>query len=682
MYNFQSNTMRLIRYYSIFIFLSVQIPVNGQSADWRKITTVSEMCEAYPEQMEKIIEALDLDYQGLEKVKEAYTKGHLASACSALLEYYEHCESGSHLRRELPESSSATLPLIDTILENVFVVQNVRGQLPWKDDGHRDWHYKGPNNDREWAWLSNRHSQLNKVLEAYFETGNPRYLEYIDLFLRDFIIASWPYPGVKSRTSVWRGLEVAARAKVWTKLFYNLQESARFTPATRLLILSSLPDHAHYNRYFHGQNNWLTMEISALATIAANFPEFKSSQEWLEYAAATMTESMKDQVYPDGSQTELSAHYHTVSLRNFELFKEICDRAQYPLPAFFNETIEKMYAYTAYTIRPDGHGPLNNDGDRFDPTSLIIHGAERYDHPDWSYIVTNGQEGVKPSGEPSYFYPWAGQMISRSGYDAEAHWSFFDLGPWGSGHQHNDKLHMSITAYGRDLLVDAGRFAYTGAVAEKFRSYARSSKGHNVILIDGKGQAPGPRLTDKPIPKSQWAITDESDYAWSSMDDFIDVEGEVRHSRGVYYDRGDFWIVVDQITTDRPRKIEALWHWHPDCQVVVDGNRAYTQNDRGNLQIIPAGNQDWDIQIIEGQEDPEIQGWYSEEYNKFTTNPTTMYSTKIEDSAVFVWLLYPSESVEKDSSIVMVSLKKEEMTVRIKSHGMEEKTIRIPLPGK
>ena len=85
------------------------------------------------------------------------------------------------------------------------------------------------------------------------------------------------------------------------------------------------------------------MEISALATVATNWTEYKKSKEWLDYAAETITESMKGQVYPDGIQTELTSHYHNVAMSNFVLFKKICDRANYKLPDFFDETIEKMY---------------------------------------------------------------------------------------------------------------------------------------------------------------------------------------------------------------------------------------------------------------------------------------------------------------------------------------------------
>ncbi|OFX78267.1 MAG: heparinase, partial [Bacteroidetes bacterium GWC1_47_7] len=529
-----------------FIFLLILI-VSGKvyAQGWHDMKTVEDVCIAYPEEMKKMLGEFDLNRPGMEQVKEAFASKNISAACTLLLEYYQNSIHAQHLReKNMPAHSEKTEAEADSILNNIFVIQNVRGVVPWGEDGHRDWHYRGPNNDREWAWLSNRHSQLNHVFDVYLETGNPKYAIYVDEFLRDFIIKSMPYPGVKGSDAVWRGLEVSFRSKVWSRIFYGLLQSEYLQPSTRLLMLSSLPDHAHYNRHFHSGNNWLTMEISALATVATNFPEYNDAEEWLNYSIDTMAESMKNQVYPDGAQTELTSHYHNVSLSNFDLFKEICDRAGKPLPPFFNRTLEAMYAYIAHAVRPDGNRILNNDGDLGSDRSLILKGAHTYDKPDWEYIVTNGKSGINPTEDPSYLFPWAGQLISRSGFDADAHWSFFDIGPWGSGHQHNDKLNISVSAYGRDLLVDAGRFAYTGEVADKFRSYARGSQGHNVLLFDHKGQGAGPLLAEQPLSEEQWEMTDAYDYAKGSFDIFPGLEGKLKHTRHLYYSRGDFWIVV------------------------------------------------------------------------------------------------------------------------------------------
>lgn len=608
---------------------------------------MNDLYVAYPETIEGIFEQINLDLPGMEKVKAATMEKNWETAANELLDYYKSSENAMGLRRNLPEISSRDLAEADTILKDVFTVQNVKGKVPVLENGHRDWYYKGPNNDREWAWLSNRHSQLNQVMEAYFETGNPKYAEYMDLFLRDFILASMPYPAMKKSESIWRGLEVAARVKIWSRVFYAMLESDHISPATRLLILSSLPDHAHYNRNFHGGNNWLTMEISSLATVVAYFPEYKASGEWMDYAIATMTESMRGQVYPDGVQTELSSHYHNVSLVNFELFKSLCDEAGRQLPDYFNQTIKDMYAYIAKAIRPDGHRVLNNDGDRGSDRGFILKAAEKYNQPSWAFLASNGLMGEAPPDGPSYFLPWAGQVISRSGYDSMAHWSFFDIGPWGSGHQHNDKLHLSVAAFGKDFLVDAGRYAYTGAVAEKFRPYALSSKGHNLVIIDDKVQEAGPRLATEPIAGNTVKITSDFDFSTSSFDAYAGLEGEAKHIRSLFYVRGAFWVVADRINTDQPRSISTLWHWHPDARVNLHDQSVVGTYDEGSLELMPVGDTAFNVEMIKGQEQPEIQGWYSPEYNLYEPNTASIFNQSIAKSTTFVWLLIPSPGEEK-----------------------------------
>ncbi|MDN3686593.1 alginate lyase family protein [Cyclobacterium jeungdonense] len=625
----------------VFVF---QVGNSAAQKNWKELVSVEDLYQAHPETVKGLFAHLDLNLPELAEVKEARDQGNWIVAADRLLDYYEASDNAESFRKPVPLPTDRSIAEADTILENVFTIQNVKGKVPILPDGHRDWYYKGPNNDREWAWLSNRHSQLMVVMNAYFETGNPKYVEYLDLFLRDFILKSMPYPGEKGSESIWRGLEVAARAKAWTKVFYAMLQNEYLSPATRLLILSSLPDHAHYSRNFHGGNNWLTMEISALATIAAYFPEFRESDAWLDYAIAAMTESMRDQVYPDGVQTELASHYHNVSLHNFELFQTICDEADRTLPLFFTQTIESMYRYIARAVRPDGHRILNNDGDRGSDRSLILEGAEKFNRPDWAYIASNGSEGSRPSDGPSYFFPWAGQLISRSGFDSLAHWSFFDIGPWGSGHQHNDKLHLSVAAFGKDFLVDAGRFAYTGAVAEKFRPYARSSRGHNVLLIDGKGQAAGPTHASTALNEKYVKISDAYDFASQSFDRFEELEGEATHIRSLFYLRGKFWVVADRIHSDRPREIQALWHWHPDVQVEVKEEQVIGKQKEGVLSLSLISPAVFDAFLIKGQEVPEIQGWYSPEYNLYEPNVATLFEGSLEPDQSLVWLIVPAES--------------------------------------
>ena len=347
----------------------------GQKA-WPSISSTEDLYANHEGLLLHLFDELNLDYPGLEKVKQSFKAGKIVKAGDYLLDYFETNGYANHLRKEQPTRSNQTVAAADTILKDVFTIQEVKAKVPYGEDGHRDWYYKGPNNDREWAWLSNRHQQLNQVLTTYFKTGNPKYAIYIDLFLRDFILKSQPYPEKKTRGSIWRGLEVSFRAKVWPRVFYSLINSEYLSDATKLLILSSLPDHGDYNRKYHAAGNWLTMELSGLTSIATNFPEYKRSEKWFAYAAEKMAESMVDQVYPDGVQKELTAHYHYVALKNFEEFKNTCDLVNKQVSDAYLQTLQRMYDYAAKSIRPSGYIALNNDSDLMYNRDNVLRGAK------------------------------------------------------------------------------------------------------------------------------------------------------------------------------------------------------------------------------------------------------------------------------------------------------------------
>lgn len=665
---------------AIICALQISFPAICQTGKplkhWEEIKSAKDVCLAWPDRMKSTLKAMDLGRKGLEKVKSSFEKGDIEAACNFLLDYYKNGNTASYLRKELPLATKNRNPEADSIIRRIFVFYDIPDNVPEGKDGHLDWTWKGPDNDIEWAWGLNRHYHIRTLLGAYSETGNPEYAKAIDKDIKDWIISSLPYPGVKSSTELWRGLEVSFRAKIWANVFYRLMKSSELSPATRLLILSSIPEHAHYARNFHAQGNWLTMELSGLTTVAAAWPEFRESASWIAYSKETMIRSLQDQVYPDGVQTELTSSYHKVALDNFSLFLETCNQINVTLPGLYTDYLEKMWNYLAYTMRPDGYGLLNNDADLVNNREQVLKAAEKYSRDDWKYIGTNGKTGARPSGLPSLVFPWAGHFIMRSGYDPKAQFAFFDIGPWGTGHQHNDKLHISVSAYGLDFLVDAGRFAYRGEFAEKYGPYAKGSYGHNLVMIDGKGQGRGPSSVKSPLTSEHFRNEDSFDYAWSSFDSFTGTEGECKHTRALLYVRGKFWIVADRIDSDRPRKIETLWHWHPDCNISVNGNTVTANNEKANLKVIPVGSENLKVNIVKGVEKPSPQGWYSREYNSAVPNPVSIYSADAGNSSSFVWLLYPSDGKAPEVSAGIISKDDESVKIRVESpEGKWEVTI-------
>jgi hypothetical protein len=641
--------------YSVFVipplrqgsFTLVYGPAESQGKIWSEVITASDLFKAYPERIDAIFKNTDLNNPGLEKVKSALEKNDKVKACEQLLSYYSKGSTAAYLRKDLPKATSKRSSEADSIVNRIFTFYNQPYRVAVDQEGHLDWACHGPADDIEWAWGLNRHFHINTLLSAYFSTGNIDYVKTIDRDIKDWVLSSLPYPAVKSSTEMWRGLEVSFRVKTWSSVFYSLIKSPCLSPATRLLILSSIPEHAHYARNFHAQGNWLTMEMSGLATAATSWPEFKDSKGWLAYSDQAMTKSLGEQVYPDGVQTELTSSYHQVALSNFSQFMDICNNAGFPVSPVFREQIIKMWNYIAYSIKPDGYGLLNNDADLVYNRERVIKASEVFGRKDWLYIASNGTKGVIPDGQPSVLFPWAGQMIMRSGYEKDAQYAFFDIGPWGTGHQHNDKLNLTVSAYGRDILVDAGRFAYRGELASKFRGYATGSAGHNVVIPDGKLQAPGQTLAKEPVNTMSYKIADDYVFASGSFDRYTGLQGRFEHNRSVLYIKGKFWVVLDKFTTDRPRTVDVLWHFHPDCRVVTKNDEfLLTENIRGNLLIVPAGNIGWEISLVKGDTVPSPQGWYSREYNNAVPSTAGIYKSRIENSETAVWILMPYERTQ------------------------------------
>ncbi|MFO7900996.1 MAG: alginate lyase family protein [Planctomycetota bacterium] len=641
-------------------------------------TSCEWVCREHPGRVQALFDALELEHRGLEKVKAAVEKKDWPAACRALVAYYREGDTADWLRRDPPKPGTKRDKAADRILNDTFTIQRVTARQPRKKSGRLDWHHCGPNNDREWAWLLNRHSYFYRLLHAWRRTGNPEYARCFDRHVRDWVLSN-PPPDHNAHTATWRRLEVGLRLRgSWPRGFYGFQPADAFSPAARILMLSSVPEQAEYVRKHHaGGSNHMVMELYGLANASACWPEFKRADAWFDYAVEKMVPEIERQVYPDGVQKELTSHYHWVSLGNFEPFARLARRLGRPIPREYDRMLEAMWSYLAWSMRPDGYGVLNNDSDRDFTRRRVLRAARDYKRPDWRYIASNGEQGKKPDRLPSIVFPWAGQAVMRSGFGPDAQWAFFDVGPAGMMHQHYDRLHLSVAAFGRDLLVDGGRYWYKGG---RWRGHFKGSASHNTILIDGAGQKCGTRVVDKPT-RGSYRTAPAFDFVRGSFaDGYEGVAGEARHIRAVVYLRGACWVVVDRIETDRPRRIGALWHFHPECTVAADGlSIASTDAKKGNARIVPVGSPDWTLEIVQGRTKPTIQGWYSPEYNVKRASPTAVYRAKVDGAATFAWVIVPAKGPVPDPTVEVLAAPGGAMRLRVKltSGGAGDKIFEV-----
>ncbi|SHF70717.1 Heparinase II/III-like protein [Fodinibius roseus] len=680
----------------------------ADSTDWRAIRSVEEVWRAYPDRVRFLMEQLDLDKAGLEKVRVAVQKGDTVEAAKALIAYYKESNSGFWLRDMAFESIAGTdIREANNLLENRVSFSGEDVALPVADNGGWPWYYKGPEKDSEFAYSLNGHQYIISLLKAWQKTNREEYVKKFDRLLRNWIIHN-PLPSEQDsmymvlNTSTetldwrditevrWRDIEAGQRmGATWPQTFYGFQQSGAFLPATRLLMLWSIAEHAAYLRAYHKEgHNWTTMEMNGLSLVGLAFPEFQQAEAWSRYALEVMQKEINNQVYPDGTQTELSTKTQWVALKRFESLADNFGQAGQAVPGSYVERLEQMYRYLAYSMRPDGHQPLNNDSDREDLRPRVLEAAGTYGRPDWRWIATNGREGQPPGGVPSAVFPWAGIHVMRDGWGPQAQWGFFDTGPFGTGHQHSDKLHLSVSAYGRDLLVDGGRYTHENYFSfdpTTWRGYFRSSFSHNVILVDGGGQTSESNRAEAALVSGDDYLNRPGfDYARGTYGGaYAGAAGGAAHTRAVLYVRGRYWVVVDRIATDRPREIQALWHYAPGLPLQSEGHRQVVSTSPGgaNLRITPAGPgaMEWTLEVVEGQTEPVIQGWYSETYGRKTPNPTAVYRAEIDGDVVFGWVLTPAGGEVPPVRATLLEATPRQARIRVEVEGEPPVTATVPL---
>ncbi len=147
----------------LILFISFFEKISAQP-NWQEIISVEDVYSAYPERMKTMLQAFNLEFKGLEKVKQAYEDDNIKEACNYLLEYYKTGTSAEYLRMGQPPVSQKTNTLADSMIQDIFTFQLACDKVPRLADGRLDWSFSGPNNDPEWAWALNRHYPARTLL--------------------------------------------------------------------------------------------------------------------------------------------------------------------------------------------------------------------------------------------------------------------------------------------------------------------------------------------------------------------------------------------------------------------------------------------------------------------------------------------------------------------------------------
>ena len=595
---------------------------------------------------------LNLDLPALAAVKRAVAAHNLPAAKAALAAHFRSRALPQWtVDWRQPDFRKATKkpkddPRAEKVLQHKFDYTQGPGQHGTLDFGKKiDWTAnptEGEARTHLWNECLNRHFHFRTLADAYWRTGLEKYAQEIADEIMDWTAANPAVllsngNGLKNGCEAWQTLTTSIRlSDVWPNAIYRCLGSPAFTDEVLCTIYKSVCEQARHLMRWPSGGNWLTSESNGLFTGGVLFPEFKEAAGWRRTGIARLYQQLDDEVYPDGMEYELAGGYNNWVVAEFAGIIEQADRngLRAELPADFLAKMEKMFSYLTLASLPNGAIPGLNDSGNSDVRQLLATGFQLFPkRTDFEYIATDRRAG-QPPAETSHAFPYCGHYVMRSSWAQDATCLLFDAGPYGYGHQHEDKLHFVLWSHGRQLVLDPGNFSYDHS---RWRRYVLSSAGHNTVLVDGEGQHRNgqretyfwPRPWTTPAPPqndARWTSTPEFDWASGAYTNGYGAHHEiaVTHQRQILFLKPErLFVIFDTLTPQdaREHKFEALFHLDAIAAAVDPATKAVLSQNSGtaNVAIRPADRHGLDVSIVQGKTDEPVQGWSNSPWRAIPT---------------------------------------------------------------
>jgi hypothetical protein len=503
------------------------------------------------------------------------------------------------------------------------------------------------------VWELSRHHHLTILAAAYAFSGDERYARRVESHLRSW----WAQNPFLSGVHWTSGIEVGLRliSWVWIRRLLDGWDGVGSLFEGNDEALAQIWWHQRYLAGFRSRgssaNNHVIAESAGQLVAALAFDWFAESTTWAAQARAVLEHELAQNTFPSGVNREMASDYHGFVAELGLVAAVEADRAGRPLGADTWQLLGRMLDVVAATVDVALHPPRQGDGD--DGKALVLGppevnrdagllalGAEVFGAPAWwppcdpdaastllgSLARPHAMAG-RPEQRPSHFYD-AGLTIMRSGRsDGPEIWCRCDSGPHGflsiAAHAHADALAVEVRHDGVEILADPGTYCYQGEVT--WRSYFRSTLGHNTLEIAGQNQSEsaGSTLWRRHADSRLVELVTDKDgevVRWSGCHDgYSTLDPPALHRRTVTLSSPSRRIdVLDRIETTGRHGFRLAFHLGPtvgaelhDRVVRLSWPTDDGGEDRAELTL-PEGPS-W--RLARGDGDP-VLGWYSAHFGE------------------------------------------------------------------
>jgi uncharacterized heparinase superfamily protein len=547
-----------------------------------------------------------------------------------------------------------------------------------------------PGKDKDWCWDLNRHAYFESLGFAYHYTNDEKYAIAFGEIMNDWLDKN---PPVSAKGNWSSAFEVGYRINSWIWAFYLFRNSPSLSDADIVRLISSIETHCLFlavNIEHHARNNHLLLEAKALFFAAILFPEFSQAIRWRARISRILYRQIREQVHEDGVHGELSTLYHRIIAGELLELLLLMRLNGLVIPEDIEERIRNMVQFESYIKRPDGTIPLFGDSSQQDnyvrlPASVAgprIFELDRSDTPvdeasEWR--LAEFQSGKTPPvalhANKSIAFADGGYFLMRSGVDArDAMYMCVDCGPfgldWDPHHGHADALSFEVYAKGRPWIVVSG--VYCTHAQWAWRRYFRGTRSHNTMMVDDQDQTE--LLDSRRIMRAanaethRWLTSPRIDYFEGSHDGYRRLRQAVKHTRCIWFVRGEYWLILDILDGEGTHLVESNFHFPEDISVDVERENALlTDTDGRALAVACDGNKPVHTASVAGGVDP-IQGWRSSFSGQKLAAPTLSYSARtgvpLQRCTALMPLANQSEprplvcmNMTSDGSVVTVSMK-------------------------
>jgi len=505
--------------------------------------------------------------------------------------------------------------------------------------------------DVKYVWELNRHQHLIVLGKAYWLTQDEKYAAE---FIRQSM--SWIEQNQYLYGVNWTSaLEAALRVLSWTWAYFFCLEANSLDALSHARILRTLQLHGRFisrNLSFYvSPYNHLIGEATALFVLGTLFPEFHEAERWRKKGWTILNDQIARQFHRDGMGVEQAISYHHFTLGFFLLAAILAERNDLPLPPAMREPLERALEFSMFSIQPDGGHPMIGDNDNarsiyfgdyqtWDFREVLALGAIMFQRSDMKKMAGEFSESclwlLGPEShqkftllnssapvERSKFFRDSGYAIFRTGWNRDDHYFIFDCGQQSDGlhrdetvsvaHGHADFLSFTLNAHGAPLLIDSGMLTYNGEL--NWQNHFRGASAHNALTVDGRSPSNlVGRLGYNYVPQVEQSF-------YNCQADFAFIEGSytgfgsnIRHRRGVFWRKGDYWLILDALFGMGEHSVERWFHFAPGVGAQISGRKVTTQRrDHKNILLQDIGLRESPLELFDGGEQP-AQGWLAPDY--------------------------------------------------------------------